>query len=87
MGEHESYAVFFHEQALEVLGEAIKPYLSQGPAGAHVQCIGIDTGGAFCEMRLAARGAKGSSTELMIPTAMIRMIVSINDGQDQFGFK
>ncbi len=87
MGEHESYSVFFHPQALEVLGEAIKPYLTEGPVGAHVLCIGIDTGGSFCEMRLPAKDSKGATVELMIPTAMIRMIVSNNDGQDAFGFK
>jgi hypothetical protein len=85
MGEHDSYAVFFHSQALEVLGDAIKPHLSDGAAGPHVQCIGIDTAGAFCEMRLPSEKGK-SALELMVPTAMIRMIVSITDGGDAFGF-
>jgi hypothetical protein len=86
MGEHESYAVFFHPAALDALGEAVKPYLTDGPAGPHVQCVGIDTGGAFCEMRLPDAARPGGSVELMVPTAMVRMIVSITDGQDAFGF-
>ena len=38
MNESDGYAVFFFPQALEALGEAIKPYLLDGPAGAHVLC-------------------------------------------------
>ena len=88
MSEHESYAVFFHATALEALGDAIKPYLSDGPAGQHVQCVGLDTGGAFCEMNIHSQNANGKpiEIELMVPTAMIRMIVSTSDGNAGFGF-
>lgn len=86
MGEHESYLVFFHPPALDVLGEAIKPYLTESPLGTHVVCVGIDTGGSFCEMRLPLQSGKPGIIELMVPTSMIRMIVSNNDGRDAFGF-
>lgn len=86
MGEHESYLIYFHPQALDVLGDAIKPYLTDGPTGTHVMCIGIDTGGAFCEIRLPQPDSRANVVELMVPTAMIRMIVSNNDGRDGFGF-
>lgn len=86
MPDHESYLVYFHPQSLDVLGNAIKPYLSEGPTGVHVLCIGIDTGGAFCEIRLPVANAKVGGTELMVPTSMIRMIVSNSDGNDDFGF-
>ncbi|KFN44763.1 hypothetical protein [Arenimonas oryziterrae] len=88
MGEHETYAVFLHSGALEALGEAIKPYLSDGPAGTHIQCTGVDTGGAFCEMKLTSKNSAGKDVELelMVPTAMIRLIVSITDGEGGFGF-
>ncbi len=86
MSEHESYLVYFHSTSLDVLGDAIKPYLTEGPNGVHVLCIGVDTGGAFCEIRLPLANAKAGGTELMVPTSMIRMIVSNSSGDDGFGF-
>lgn len=87
MNETQGYAVFFFPQALEVLGEAIRPYLLDGPAGAHVLCREIDTGGAFIEMTLEGRGSDGRdlSLELMVPGNMVRMIVSAH-GEGPFGF-
>jgi len=38
MNGHGGYAVFFFPQALEALGEAIKPYLTNQPEGPHVFC-------------------------------------------------
>ena len=52
MNGHGGYAVFFFPQALEALGEAIKPYLTSQPDGPHIFCREIDTGGAFTEMTL-----------------------------------
>ena len=60
LDETEGYAVFFYPQALEALGEAIKPYLQDGPAGPHVLCNEIDTGGALIEMTLRGRTADGT---------------------------
>ena len=88
MNESDGYAVFFFPQALEALGEAIKPYLLEGPAGAHVLCTEIDTGGALIEMTLAGKTPDGKQLqlELMVPTAMVRMIVSAHsDGSFGFG--
>ena len=45
MNASEGYAVYFFPQALEALGDAIKPYLREGPGGEHVLCHEIDTGG------------------------------------------
>ena len=56
MDGNNGYALFFFPQALEALGEAIKPYLQDGPAGQHVVCHGIDTGGALIEMNLSGKG-------------------------------
>ena len=87
MNESPGFAVFFFPQALEALGEAIKPYLEDGPAGLHVPCREVDTGGAFIEMTLEGRTAEGRdvSLELMVPGNMVRMIVSArSDGE--FGF-
>lgn len=88
MAEQQTFVVFFHPQALEVLGEAIKPYLSEGPAGPHVLCTDIDTGGALCEMTLQGKpiNEKPSDVELMVPVGMIRLIVSVLNGEHEFGF-
>jgi hypothetical protein len=81
------YAVFIHPAALEALGEPIKPYLNDGPYGPHVVCREIDSGGAFFEMTIEGRDSEGHliEVELMIPSAMVRMVVSTHsDGL--FGF-
>jgi len=88
MNGGDGYAVFFFPQALEALGEAIKPYLVEGPAGAHVLCKEIDTAGALIEMTMDAHAADGkvSQIELMVPGSMVRMIVSAHsDGSFGFG--
>lgn len=81
------YAVFFFPQALEALGDAIKPYLQDGPAGPHVVCHGIDTGGALIEMNLQGTTNDGDEVqlELMVPSGMVRMIVSAHS-DEVFGF-
>lgn len=88
MGEEQIYAVFFYPPALDVLGEAIKPYLTDGPAGPHVLCVEVDTGGAFCEMTLDGKDGDGKKIELelMVPTPMIRLIVSVHGDASTFGF-
>lgn len=87
MNGRNGYAVFFYPQALEALGEAIKPYLRDGPAGQHVPCDEIDTAGALIEMTLHGRSADGAdvSLEVMVPGSMVRMIVS-TQGDGSFGF-
>src|SRR6478672_6094456 len=87
MNDSAGYAVFFFAPALEALGEAIKPYLQDGPAGPHVPCIEVDTAGAFVELTLEGRTNDGREValELMVPGNMVRMIVSArSDGE--FGF-
>ncbi|MEO5566482.1 MAG: hypothetical protein ABIR05_07480 [Luteimonas sp.] len=87
MNESSGYVVFFFPQALEALGEAIKPYLQDAPAGPHVLCREIDTGGALIEMTLEGLGSDGTATqvELMVPGSMVRMIVS-SQSDGNFGF-
>ena len=90
MTDLKGYAVYFFPQALEALGEAIKPYLQDGPSGMHVVCREIDTSGSLIEMTLdgtssGAPEAEGGVAELMVPTAMVRMIVSIRNAE-LFGF-
>ena len=88
MNETTGYAVFFFAPALEALGDAIKPYLQDGPAGPHVPCREVDTAGAFIEMTLEGRTADGREValELMVPGNMVRMIVSARS-DEEFGFQ
>jgi len=87
MNDSNGYAVFFFPQALESLGEAIKPYLQDSPAGPHVLCNEIDTGGALIEMTLLGNTPDGKriALELMVPSGMVRMIVSTHS-DELFGF-
>jgi hypothetical protein len=87
MNDANGYAVFFFPQALEALGPAIKPYLQDSPAGEHVLCNAIDTGGALIEMTLHGNTADGKLVvlELMVPVSMVRMIVS-SQSDGTFGF-
>ena len=88
MNGRNGYAVFFYPQALEALGDAIKPYVQDGPAGAHVRCDEVDTGGAFIELTLNGHDASGADValELMVPSAMVRLIASTqSDGTFGFG--
>ena len=87
MNESAGYAVFFFPPALEALGEAIKPYLQDGPLGPHVPCREVDTSGAFIEMSLEGQTEQGQKValDLMVPGSMVRMIVSAHSDND-FGF-
>ena len=87
MNDSAGYAVFFFAPALEALGDAIKPYLQDGPAGPHVPCREVDTGGAFIEMTLQGQAPDGRpiALELMVPGNMVRMIVSAHS-DNEFGF-
>ena len=60
----------------------------EGPAGPHVLCREIDTGGALIEMTLDVPDRRGQAfeLELMVPASMVRMIVSAHsDGSFGFG--
>lgn len=87
MNDSNGYAVFFFPQALEALGDAVRPFLQEGPAGPHIACHSIDTGGAFVEMNLLGRDPEGRelSLELMVPSGMVRMVVSTHS-DEMFGF-
>ena len=83
----DGYSVYLYEQAVEALGEAIKPYLQDGPGGPRILCREVDTAGAFVEMSLSAvdGAARGAEIELMVPMQMVRMIVSTHS-EAAFGF-
>lgn len=87
MSDTNGYAVFLFPPALDVLGDAIKPYLQTGAAGPFIGCREVDTAGAFIEMTLEGRNPDGRSIELelMVPGSMVRMIVSAHSDAE-FGF-
>lgn len=88
MKDTDGYAVYFFPQALEALGEAVKPYLTESPHGTHVVCTVIDTAGSLIQMSLEGTTAGGQvlQVQLMVPSSMVRMIVSAR-GDEAFGFK
>jgi hypothetical protein len=87
MNESEGYVVYFFPQALEALGDAIKPYLREGPGGEHVLCHEIDTAGSLIEMTIEAQTQDGRTVavEVMIPQSRVKMIVSARS-EASFGF-
>lgn len=87
MSDFNGYAVFFFPNAIEALGEAIKPYLQESPGGPHILCRDIDVGGALAQLTLEGRTTDGRELdlELMFPTNMVRMIVSARS-DPAFGF-
>lgn len=87
MNDSTGYAVFFFPNAIEALGDAIKPYLQDGPLGPHIPCREVDTSGAFIEMSIEGKTAQGEKVELdlMLPSSMVRMIVSAHS-DNEFGF-
>ena len=87
MTDNPYYAVFLFPQALEALGEPIKPYLADGPGGAHIVCAEIDSSGALFGMTLQGKDAQGKPLELeiMLPHAMIKLVMSVH-GEHGIGF-
>jgi len=87
MSEPARYAVYLFDNALESFGEAVKPYLTDGPFGPHVRCTRVDTGGALFQMFISAMDAAGAAVdyEIMIPIGMVKLVLSTHDEPD-FGF-
>ena len=88
MSEQRTYKVYFHPQSLDVLGEALKPFLVESAEGQHLLCKEIDTTGAFCELTLAGSDSKGQplDVEVIIPSGMIRLVISASVNDVDFGF-
>lgn len=88
MSDVRGYVVFFFKQGLEMLGDPIRPYLQGAPGNEYVLCREIDTAGALIEMILNGETEDGRTVqlELMVPSSMVRMIVSAR-GDEDFGFR
>ena len=87
MADDMRYAVFLFPQAIETLGEAIKPYVTEGSAGPHIVCSSVDASGAFFQMTVPGQDQHGNEidAELMLPNPCIKMVVSIHNDHG-FGF-
>jgi hypothetical protein len=87
MVETKYYAVFLFPQALENIGEAIKPYLRAGPPDVHLIASQIDAGGPLFGMILPGQGPEGQviEIEIMVPHNFVRLVMSVR-GEQAFGF-
>jgi hypothetical protein len=87
MTDTPNFAVFLYPQALEALGEPIKPYVRDAAAGPHIVCTEIDASGPFFGMTLLGHGVKGEALELeiMVPSSMVRLVMSMH-GEHEIGF-
>jgi hypothetical protein len=88
MNDATNYAVFLFPQAIDTLGEVIKPYLTDVPAvGAHIVCSRVDPVGPFFTLTVQGHNAEGKviEAELMMPSGFIRLIVSLHS-EHGFGF-
>ena len=87
MTETPYYAVFLFPQAVEMLGEPIKPYLVDGPGGPHILCAEIDSSGSLFGMTLLGKDDAGKPLELeiMLQHAMIKLVMSVH-GEHDIGF-
>lgn len=81
------YAVFLHPQAIESLGEPIKPYLRDAAGGPRIVCSKVDASGPLFTMRLLGQGDKGEKLELeiMLPVAAIKLVMSMR-GEHEIGY-
>jgi len=87
MPDSPNYAVFLFPQALEALGDPIKPYILDEPMGPHIVCTEIDASGPFFGMTLLGQGTKGQALqlEIMIPSSMVKLVMSMH-GEHDIGF-
>jgi hypothetical protein len=81
------YAVYLFPAALETLGEAIAPYLRDGPHGKYLVCAEIDAGGPLFELTIPSHDEAGKpiDIEVMFPTSMVRLVLSIRP-ESELGF-
>jgi hypothetical protein len=87
MPDSPNYAVCLFPQAIEALGDPIKPYLRDEPLGPHIVCAEIDASGSFFWMTLVGQGEQGQplQLEIMVPTSMVRLVMSMH-GEHEIGF-
>jgi hypothetical protein len=77
MAHKQTYAVLLFKEAIDVQGDALKPFLRSGQFGEFIPCISVDTNGPLCTLVVDTRvdGPTEMTVELQIPYPMIRLIV------------
>jgi hypothetical protein len=88
MNDTTSFAVFLFPQAIDALGEVIKPYLTDAAAvGPHIVCSEVDSAGPLFTLTVQGHNAQGRAieAELMMPHSFIKLVVSLHSEHD-FGF-
>lgn len=85
-----NYAVLLFKEAIEVLGDALEPYLFSGPMGRHLYCKKLEHIGGFIEMTFTPGQVKHrieSDVNLQLPSQFVKFITYANDGdQKKIGF-
>ena len=88
MNDATQYAVFLFPQAVETLGDVIKPYLTLAePQGPHIVCSEVDASGPLFGLTVPGKGPDGQPIEanLMMPSGFIKFVVSLHNDH-AFGF-
>jgi hypothetical protein len=85
--EMASYAVYLFPAALETLGEAVAPYVVDGPHGKYLLCAEIDAGGMLFEATIHSHDEAGKlfDVELMFPASMVKLVISTQP-ESELGF-
>jgi hypothetical protein len=74
--------VLLTEDAYEILGEAIAPYVSEGAIGKYIYCKSAQQNGSFLDMIFSPGMAKGSNSgdiRISIPIGFVRFIASSDE--------
>ena len=67
---------------------SIATSLPNSPEGKHLRCKEIDSAGGFFECELAGSGPDGKplDVDMLVPSSMIRLVVSVSGNEIDFGF-
>jgi hypothetical protein len=87
MASKQTYSVLLFAEAIEVLGDAIKPFLRTGQFGDFIPCQAVETHGPLCTLVVDTRseGATDLTVELQLPYPMIKLIVG-TEAEGHAGF-
>jgi hypothetical protein len=88
--ENRVWGVLFTDAGLNDLGEALKPYLSEGSLGVYLYCKEVDMGRPYFRIVADYQNLDGSSfeTEIYVPHHYIKFVVAGNESniRKQIGF-
>lgn len=76
------YGVLLTDQAYTEIGEALNPYLSEGPIGKYIYCRHVEQNGSFFDMTFSPRMYEGSHKGEMLISIPIRFVKFVASGDD-----